>query len=201
MRWGFEKWREASCTANEIWDEKPLMVVDGGQKRREKGRERNRERESREKRTLKLKRSKWGERRYPDDGCGVRLNVFYWSQLKAFGRKSKSFADRRLAKPVNAPNHWCCHGTQRWIIKKETQRQIHPDGFKTFGTNREWLAVILTNFRGHYGDVVLGDWLSVQEFVGGNGALDGVNVKKTVQVTFPVNRVPTTDHIIQATSD
>lgn len=52
------------------------------------------------------------------------------------------------------------------------------------------LVVILTKFGRHDGDIVLGDALSVKEFVCGNGSLHWINVKVAVQVTLPVNGIP-----------
>lgn len=37
---------------------------------------------------------------------------------------------------------------------------------------------------------MLGDALSVQKFVGGNGPLHWINVKVVVQVALPVNGIP-----------
>lgn len=51
-------------------------------------------------------------------------------------------------------------------------------------------VVILTKFGRHDGDIVLGDALSVQEFVSGDGSLDRVDVKVAVQVALPVDGVP-----------
>ena len=49
---------------------------------------------------------------------------------------------------------------------------------------------LLTEFGGHNRDVVLGHVLSVQQLVGGDGSLHGVDVEVAVQVTLPVYGVP-----------
>ena len=49
---------------------------------------------------------------------------------------------------------------------------------------------LLTEFGGHDGDVVLGHRLPVQQLVGGDGSLHGVDVEVAVQVALPVDGVP-----------